>query len=269
MGLTHPHAKDNIHKLCKNANIDLKIITPNPKQFYDLTKSFLLAGVPNIAIPQDNVIFSYLYEEAKKKKVKNFLSGGNFALESILEQGNTHTAFDVVNIKDIHRKYGQINISDIPLLSLYKKGILLKYLLKINTYKPLDYINYNRKGAIEELYDFCDFNYYGSKHLENYLTAFTQLYWFPKKFGVDKRKSHLSSMIVSGQLTRDEALDELRKPLYDESEMEQIISMVKSRLLITDSEFLDIMSSKPKQHTEYKTSKFNDYTNKYYFKKRK
>lgn len=266
-GFDTPIAKENIQMLCKKANIELKTIIPNSLQFNDLSKSFILAGVPNIAIPQDNVIFAYIYKEARKTKVKNFLSGGNFALESILEQGNTHTAFDVVNIYNIHKKFGQEAIPEIPLLSLFRKGILNKFILKINTYRPLNYIDYNKEIAIKDLNKFCNFNYYGSKHLENYFTAFTQLYWFPNKFGVDKRKSHLSSMIVSGQLTRDEAVIELGKPLYDKIMMNIVIELIKSKLKFSDTEFTEIMNSIPKQHTDYKTSLFNRLVYKYYFQK--
>lgn len=260
--------KQNIKNLCNKGNITLKTIKPDPNEFKDLTRAFMFGSVPNIAMPQDNVIFSYLYQEAHKTGVKNFLSGGNFSLENILEQGNTHGAFDVVNIKDIHRKYGTIPINDIPLLSLFKKGIISKYILKTQTYLPLDYINYNRQNAIQELSDFCGFEYYGSKHLENHLTEFAQLYWFPKKFGVDKRKSHLSSMIISGQLSREEALAELGKPLYEDERMKDVIESVKKELAITDEEFESIMRERPKQHSEYKTSLFNKITTKYYFQRR-
>lgn len=258
--------KDNIKKLCTKANIDLKVIKPNEQQYNDLTRSFIRAGVPNIAIPQDNIIFSCLYKEASRTGVRNFLSGGNFALESILEIGNTHGAFDKVNIKDIQKKYGTISIGDLSIMSLFWKGIIAKYLLRINTFRPLDYIDYSRDKALKELHDFCEFKYYGSKHLENTLTAFTQLYWFPLKFKVDKRKSHLSSMIVSGQISREEALKELQMPLYDEIKMDAIIQLVRKKLNISSEEFEIIMEAKSKQHTDYKTSLFNRTLDKYHFK---
>lgn len=104
--------------------------------------------------------------------------------------------------------------------------------------------------------EFCDFKYYGSKHLENVLTAFIQLYWLPKKFGVDKRSSHLSSMIVSGQMTREEAMAEMQKPAYDKELMDEYISIIKKNLGIDDEEFDEIMNSPTHQHTEYRTEKF-------------
>ena len=123
--------------------------------------------------------------------------------------------------------------------------------------RPLNYIDYNRERAFKELYDFCGFEYYGRKHLENILTAFIQLYWMPKKFNVDKRTSHLSSMIVSGQMIRDEALKELEEPLYDEMLMAGYIDIIKQKLNISDNEFEEIMRAAPHQHTDYKTDKLD------------
>ena len=100
--------------------------------------------------------------------------------------------------------------------------------------------------------EFCGFEYYGRKHLENILTAFIQLYWFPKKFDVDKRTSHLSSMIASGQMTREEALEELKEPLYDKEMMDKYIEIIKKKLRISDKEFDKIMSETAHQHDEYK-----------------
>lgn len=258
--------KNNIEKLCNKANIELKVYKPDAQQYNDLTRSFLRASVPNIAIPQDNIIFTYLNKESSRTGVKVFLSGGNFSLESILQKDNTHGAFDKVNIKDIQKKFGNVSIKDLPIKSLFWKGIIAKYLYRVRTYQPLNFINYNRDSALQELYDFCEFKYYGSKHLENTLTAFAQLYWFPQKFNVDKRKSHLSSMIVSGQISREEALKQLKTPLYDKKEMNVIIRIIKDTLKISDEEFSMIMKESPKQHSEYKTSLFNNLLNKYYFK---
>lgn len=109
---------------------------------------------------------------------------------------------------------------------------------------------------MQELLDFCDFEYYGSKHHENNLTKFIQTYWFVNKFGVDKRTSHLSSMIISGQMTRDEALKELEKPLYDEKEMDCLIDSILNKIQLSRNTFNEIMKRPGKQHNLYKTSKY-------------
>jgi len=246
-------SQNNIKKLVAAAHIDLVTIKPDAKQFNNLTKAYMIAGVPNLAVPQDNILFAALYKYARENNLKYFLSGGNFALECILQRGNTHAAYDLVNIKDIHRRFGTEPIDKLPFISQYRVEIN-KRILGLRTILPLNYIDYNRDSAFKELNEFCGFEYYGRKHLENILTAFVQLVWFPKKFGVDKRTSHLSSMIVSGQMTRGEALIELSKPLIeDEAQMSEYIALIKDRLGITDEEFKEIMTSSGKQHTEYRT----------------
>lgn len=246
-------SKRNIKRLCNKAKIKLITIKPDEKQFNELTRAYMLAGVPNLAVPQDNVLFACIYQYMRKHKIRTFLSGGNFALECILQRGNTHSTFDTKNLKYINKKYGRTSIDKLPILSEWQRAIDKK-VLNIESPRPLNYVDYNRKHALKELEEFCGFEYYGSKHLENTLTKFIQLYWFYHKFHVDKRTSHLSSMIVSGQMTREEALKEMEKPLYDKEEMEKDIDFILQKLDISREEFTRIMNEKPKQHTDYPTS---------------
>ena len=212
------------------------------------------AGVPNLAVPQDNILFAALYDFAKKRNIKYFFSGANYALECILQGGNTHNPYDVVNLLDIHNRFGTEPIDKLTFISEAERNRLSKE-MGIQTVSPLDFVDYNRDRAIKELFEFCGFEYYGSKHLENDLTAFIQLYWFPKKFGVDKRTSHLSSMIVSGQLARDEALRlYLETPLCDERKMTEYINTIKTKLRISDEEFVEIMAYGAKRHSDYATA---------------
>lgn len=245
-------SKNNIRKLCSAAGIDLVTITPDAEQFNDLTRAYMLAGVPNLAVPQDNVLFACLYGYMREHHIRYFLSGANFALESILQRGNTYTPFDVVNIRAIHRRFGRKPIRKLRLISRYRV-ILEQKLLGVRTVAPLNLVPYERDHAFEELTAFCGFEYYGSKHLENILTAFIQLYWFPQKFGVDKRTSHLSSMILSGQMSREQALQELEKPACDEKLLAQYIDTVRQRLGFSQEEFDCVMAEPARQHTDYPT----------------
>ena len=244
-------SKNNLKKLVEKTGFDYEVIRPDAKQFNSLTLAFMKAGVPNIAIPQDNVLFAFLYSKMKQYKIKYFFSGANFALESILQKGNSYKNTDVVNIKDINKKFGKDKINKLKFISTLQK-IFDNKMLHIESPCPLDYIDYNRDRAFKELNEFCGFEYYGRKHLENVLTAFIQLVWFPKKFGVDKRTSHLSSMIVSGQITREDALQELQEPLYDKEKMDEYIKLIIKNLRISDEEFEKIMDAPIKQHTDYK-----------------
>ena len=245
-------SKSNIQKLCRKAGIELITIAPDAEQFNALTKAYMKAGVPNLAVPQDNVLFAFLYKFARENKIKYFLSGANYALECILQKGNTWSAYDVTNIRDIHKKFGEKPIDKLEFISSVRRLADQKFLGQI-TLSPLNYIDYNRDRAFKELKEFCGFEYYGRKHLENYLTAFVQLYWFPKKFNVDKRTSHLSSMIVSGQMTREQALEELSQPLFDEAYMEKVKELICEKLRMSREELEALVDAPGKQHTEYKT----------------
>lgn len=244
-------SRNNIKKLINTTGFDYKVITPDAEQFNALTLAFMKAGVPNLAMPQDDILFAFLYEQMSKNNIKYFLSGGNFALECILQKGNTHQYTDVTNIKDIHSRYGKKPIDNLRFISTTEKLIGRK-LKGYKTVQPLDLLDYNRDRAFKELNDFCGFEYYGRKHLENILTAFIQVYWLPQKFGVDKRTSHLSSMIASDQMTREEALKELSEAIYDEEQMKEFIDIIKKNLCISDAEFDSIMRAPVHQHTDYK-----------------
>lgn len=243
-------SKSNISKLISATGFDYEVVKPDPIQYNGLILAYMKAGVPNIAVPQDNILFAFLYKKMQEHHIKYFLSGGNFALECILQRGNTHTPYDVENLIDIHKKFGQKPVDKLIFLSS-KQRCENERLLGLKSPRPLDYIDYNRDRAFKELKDFCGFEYYGRKHLENILTAFAQLYWFPKKFGVDKRTSHLSSMIVSGQMTREEALEQINEPLYDEQQMQNYISIIKQNLNISDGEFKEIMAAPAHQHEDF------------------
>jgi N-acetyl sugar amidotransferase len=243
-------SKNNLKKLVDETGFDYEVVTPDEEQFNALTLAYLKAGVPNIAIPQDNVLFAFLYQKMKEYHIKFFFAGGNFALESILQRGNSYKASDVVNIKDINRRFGTTAIDKLRFISTIQT-VWDKKILGLETPRALNYIDYNRDRAFAELKEFCGFEYYGRKHLENILTAFIQLYWFPKKFGVDKRTSHLSSMIVSGQMTREEALRELEEPLYDEQMMNEYIAIIKNKLGISDALFSEIMEAPTHMHEEF------------------
>lgn len=247
-------AQSNIKKLCEKSGIELITIHPDAEQFNELSRAYILASVPNLAAPQDNVLFACIYKYAKERDIRDFLSGGNFSLECILQQGNTCNVFDVVNIRDINRRFGRCRIDKLPLLDSIGRYENARR-MQIFEARPLNYIDYTRERALAELEEFCGFEYYGSKHLENYFTGFLQLYWLPEKFGVDKRTSHLSSMIVTGQMTRDEALKKLEEPMCAEEWLNKAISLVKEKLDLSDEEFDAALKAEPRQHNYYKTDK--------------
>ena len=257
-GFDAPETTRNIDRICRAYNIDLVIEKPNREQFRDLTRAFILAGVPNIAIPQDNVLFANLYKYAQKNRIRYFLNGSNFALESILQKGNSYDAYDKVHILDIQRKFGKSKLDNsLPLFSVFEKRVKYRFFYRIQTVCPLNYLEYNARDALSILNKSCGFEYYGDKHCESLLTKFMQRYYLPQKFGVDKRKSHYSSMIISGQMTREEALQKLAEPLYEEADLQKDLSFILKELSISEKEFEKIMNEPPRQHSDYRKSIIN------------
>lgn len=247
-------SKNNLRGLVEATGFRYLTITPDADQYADLIRAYMAAGVPNIAVPQDNILFAFLHKEAKEYGIRYFASGGNYSLESILQAGNTHTAYDLVNLRDIHRRFGSTRIDRLPLLSTFRR-LIDRRPGGLRTVTPLDLVDYRRDEAFRELREFCGFEYYGRKHLENRLTEFVQLYWFYHKFGVDKRTSHLSSMIVSNQLSREDALIEYAKPIYVTADMESCIDFIRTGLNISKAEFENLMAGPARQHEFYETEK--------------
>lgn len=245
-------SKGNLEKLVAATGIDYRVIKPNDVQFNALTLAYMKAGVPDLAVPQDNVLFATLFRYALEHDIKYFLSGSNFSTESILQEGCGWNTYDLINIRDIHRRFGTEPIDSLNFMSNWEK-IRIAKTLKLTTLAPLNYVDYTREKAFAELHEYCGFEYYGRKHLENYLTAFLQTCWLPEKFGIDKRKSHLSSLIISGQMTRDEALEELGDPQYDKESMEATKHMMADNMGVDVDEIESLILAAPHKHEEYKT----------------
>lgn len=243
-------SKSNLKKLIDKTGYDYEIVAPDAEQFNALTLAYMKAGVPNIAVPQDNILFAYLYKKMREYNIRYFLSGANWSMESVVGNGNTWKNSDVVNIKAIHRKFGTKPIDKLEFYSTLQKQ-KDQYVLGWRTETPLDYVEYNREKAFKELAEYCGFEYYGRKHLENILTAFIQLRWYPERFHLDKRTWHLSSMILSEQMTRDEALEELKEPLYDKNTMDGYERLIAKKLGITHDELEELIKAPTHQHNEF------------------
>lgn len=255
-GLDTDIAKHNVDKLCRTANVDIEYIHPDREQYADLTLSFFKAGLQGVAIPQDNILIRALREYTRKFDVKYLLSGSNFALESILEHSAGVSAKDRCHILNVHKLFGTKSIDKLQLESI--TGYYLSRVLSpVKTVLPLNYIDYNKDRAFQELHEFSGFEYYGGKHHENVLTRFMQGYYLPVKYGMDKRKSHLSSLIMAGQLSRDEALLELDKPTYESPEIQEAdTNLLAEYFGLSRQEFEKILDIPAKQHSDYKMSIF-------------
>ena len=232
-------ANHNIMALVDN-NCYFKKIEVDHDTYTKLQESFFMAGVKNCEIPTDHILMAVTYMLAKENDIKWILSGGNSVSESIMPASWSYNARDLTHIKDIYKKFNKEDLDGIPLCSIWKWNEY-KHTDGIKIFYPLDYIDYNLKAAKEMLKDKYGWQDYGDKHEESLFTKWFQNVYLYYKFGIDKRKAHYSSLIVAGQMTRDEALEKLRKdPVAPEFPIKELSES-------------DIMSYHKHAHEEYAT----------------
>lgn len=246
-------AVKNIESLVRNLGIDLYTHVVNWEAMKDVHLAFLKSGVANQDIPQDHAFVASIFEFVSKHNIKYVLNGCNIATESVLPTAWGHDSMDSDQIKDICKKFGAKHLKDFPLMSFFKFYHYYPKIKKIEHISPLNYIVYDKPEAIRFLEKEMGWRYYGGKHYESRFTKFFQGYWLPTKFGYDKRKAHLSSLILSGQTSRQEALEELKKPPILESELKHDIIYIAKKLDISNDELMSYL------HSENKT--FHDYAN--------
>lgn len=234
----------NIKLLCDKLGIELHIIKVDEKEMFDLQRAYFLAEVVNQDVPQDYIFFSYLYRFALKNGIKYFISGGNYSSESILPTCWGFDAMDGENLKDIHKKYGNSKLKNIKPLSFFEILIKIPYIDKLKKIRPLNYIDYDKAKAIQVLHDEIGFEYYGGKHCESIFTRLYQNYILPVKFGINKSKAHYSSLIVAGQLSREDALELLKQNEYTNNKelLESDINDFINKIGITREKFDEIMT---------------------------
>ena len=243
----------NIEKIVKYCNYDLHTHVVDWEEMRDLQLAYLRAGVANQDVPQDHVFFASLYHFATSNNIRYILSGGNLATEGIFPASWHGSAMDSINLKAIHKKFGECKLktyNTIGFLDYYIRYPLFK---RLRTVRPLNYMKYNKKEALAELEQVIGYKPYERKHGESLFTKLFQNYYLPEKFGYDKRKPHLSSLIVSGQITREAALEKLAEPLYDLQELEIDIAYFCKKLRITRQQFNDFMTTPSHHHTDFKT----------------
>lgn len=258
-GLDTDTAVSNIEKLRDASGAEMIMVRPDLGQYKDITRSLLLAGVPNLALAQDNILIAALHDTAKQYGLKYSLSGANFAMESILQRGTDNVnSGDKRHIAAIHKRFGTISISNIRFSTMFENYITRRYFRETTTLRPLDLIDYNMSKALDDLKEFCDYEYYGGKHYESILTRFLQCYYLPVYFNFDKRKSHFSSLIMSGQMTRAEALAKLAQPAYISSELlESDIAFLAGYLGMAIEDFRKVLEQPKHNHSDYPTSPMN------------
>ena len=245
-------AVKNIENIVKKLDVDLYTHVIDWDEFRDLQLAFFKASVVDIELLSDHAIGAVLFHLAKKNDIKYVLSGYNVTTEGILPSPWIWPKHDLLNILDIHRKFGKLRLRTYPTMGLLQK-VWYTVGAGIKNVPLLNYIDYSKKDAKETIIREMGWKDYGGKHYESIFTRFYQSYILPRKFGIDKRKAHLSTLICSGQITREEALEELKQPIYDPKKIEEDKEYVIKKLGLTPGEFEDIMRLPVKSHAEYRS----------------
>ena len=244
-------AVSNIELVVSSCGFDLKTVVLDWDEVRDLQLAYFQSGVANQDVPQDHAFFANLFYVAKKEGIRHIVSGGNIATESIFPSGWHCDAMDSANLRDIQKKFGSVKLKNYRVVSWFDYWINLPYIKKITTIRPLDYLDYNREKAIEEL-EKIGYKPYGNKHGESRFTRFFQNYFLVKKYGYDKRRPHFSSLIMSGQMSRNEALDKLQQPAYENNSlMIEDIRFVCKKLKITEDELYGFIDSTNRSYTDF------------------
>jgi N-acetyl sugar amidotransferase len=240
----------NIQQALRTLDIDLVTRVLDWDEFRQLQVSFLRASVPDGEIPTDHAIFATLNEEASKRGIRHVISGVNVATEAILPRRWTYGVHDWRYIKQIHRRFASASLSTYPHASRLRLDYYSR-VRRIQMVALLDYIPYVKSEAMELLERELGWRRYAGKHYESIYTRFFQGYILPLKFGIDKRKAHLSTLICSGQMTREEAVRALDEDDYLRDQAAEDRVYVVKKLGLTDAEFDEIMCTPAKTYEDY------------------
>src|SRR5262249_49073942 len=253
-GWNSQQAVNNIEKLVDALELDLYTEVIDWEEMRDLQLAFFKAGVPHIDIPQDHAFFATMYNFAARYGIKHILTGANYSTECVKNPLEwIYFGTDVRQIRDIHRRFGQRPLTKFPLSNILRHKVYLRYVRGIRVEMPLNYVPYVKAEAIQLLVDKYGWQTYPQKHWESRFTRFYEGYWLPRKFGFDTRRVQFSSLILTGQMTRARALDELSRPPYDEDTIAHDCEYVATKLGISVSELQSFMDAPNKTYRDYKS----------------
>ncbi len=249
-GWNSEKAVRNIELLCTKLKMDLFTYVVDWEEFRDLELSFMKAGLANIEAPTDHGIFATLYKVAAEKGIKCIINGNNIVTEQISVSGYGYNYQDIRHIRAVHRRFGERALRTFPQMSLFKK-LFYERVMGIQSISLLNFIEYNKKQAKAFLENEIGWKDYGGKHNESVITQFHQTIWLPEKFHMDKRRAHLSNLIFSGQISREEALVEIQKPVSSPPEMAALREYVLKKFGLSLSDFNDIMRAPQVDYHDY------------------
>lgn len=244
-------AVSNIEKIVNALKIDLFTTVIDWDEMRDLQLAFLRSGVANCDVPQDHAFVAVLFNLAAKKGIRWIISGHNLQTESILPESWGYLSIDSKHLTSIHSQFGTRPLKTFPTYSLFKYTFWWPYVRRIKILKMLNFEDYRKDEAKQFLIDRFDWRDYGGKHYESRFTKFFQSYYLPTKFGYDKRRAHFASLVVSGQMSRELALEELKLPPFDPDDARQDKLFVAKKLGVSETDFDAILARPCKTYLDF------------------
>ena len=246
-------AVNNINAMIDKLGLDLYTEVINWEEMKDFQLSYFKAGVANIDVPQDHAFVATLYNFADKHRIKYIMNGGNISTECVRNPLEwLYYGTDMSQINDIRKKFGTIELKTYPFSSVFRHKIYLKYIRQVNVIKPLNFMPYIKSEAMSFLEKEYGWKPYPQKHFESRFTKFYEGYWLPKKFGYDTRKVQYSSLILTEQLKRDDALEALKKPAIPDEEAAHEFEYIAKKLNISTNELQMYFDQENKTYRDYK-----------------
>ena len=257
-GWNTQQAVGNIEKLVNGLGLDLYTEVINWEEMKDLQVAFLKSQVADQDLPQDAAFFSGLYKFANKYKISTILTGANYSTECCREpeEWGGYPGIDTTLFHDIHKRFGKRPLKSFPLVDILIYKTYYRYRYGMKVVKPLNLVPYIKKDAEHLLFNKFGWEKFKHKHHESRFTRFYEDYWMPKKFGYEKRRAHFSSLILTGQMTRDEALDRISRPEMDDHFLQQEFEYVANKLDLTVNELQEIFEGENKTYNDYHNKKW-------------
>jgi N-acetyl sugar amidotransferase len=251
-GWNSQQAVNNIEAMVDGLGLDLHTEVVNWEEMKDLQLAFFKAQVPHIDTPQDHAFFASLYNFAAKNKFKYILTGANYSTECVREPLEWHYhASDLRQLKDIHSRFGKRPLKTFPTADIFTYKLYYRFVKGVRIVKPLNEVPFHKEEAMQELVDKFGWQKYAHKHYESRFTRFYEGYWLPTKFGYDKRRAHFSSLILTGQLARQDALERIAKTAYTPENLAEDFEYIATKLDLSVPELQEIMDSSNKSYKDY------------------
>lgn len=256
-GWNTDQAVGNIEKLVDGLGLDLYTEVINWQEMKDLQVAFLKSQVADQDFPQDTAFFSSLYKFARQNKIKYVLTGGNYSTECCREpeEWGAYPGIDKTLILDIQNKFGSRELKIFPIIDTIEYKVLYQYILGMKVFRPLNYVPFIKKDAEQLLNQKFGWEPFKHKHHESRFTRFYEDYWMPRKFGYEKRRAHFSSLIMTGQMTRDEALLRISKPELNEAFHKTEFEYIANKLDLTVDQLQEIFDGDNKICLDYKNKR--------------